>query len=120
LQSFFVYILIVTAAGYSNGIGQRLEKVGYNLKQTDEDLKSLSNQLSNQKIDIMNQLGDRCDIIEGQAKFFKAMTTERLDKVVVDLTGVAEQVDGILNGNTSAVVKLEGFHIFLCFLVIID
>ncbi len=63
-----------------------MEKVGNNLKQTDEDLKGLSNQLSTQRADIMNQLGDRCDIIEGQAKFFKTMTTERLDKVVVDLT----------------------------------
>lgn len=85
----------------------RLEKVGVNLKQTDDDLMKLAQQVEGNRADLSRQLADRCDVIEGQAKFFRTLMTEKTDSMSTDLREVKENVDGLLNGNTSAVMKLE-------------
>lgn len=98
---------ICCTAGYASASAQRLEKVGVNLKHTDEDLKKLAQQLNSQRLELSSQFEDRCELMEGQSKFFKTYATEKMDTISTSLRVVTEQVDGLLNGNTSAVAKLE-------------
>lgn len=100
-------IPINITASYAGAAALRLEKVGVNLKHTDEDVKGLAQQMVLQRSELSSQFGERCEEMDGRAKFFKTLVTERVDSMGKLLAEVKGNVDGLMNGNTSAVVKLE-------------
>lgn len=101
------YLMLCAIAGYASASALRLERVGNNLKHTDEDLQSLAKQLALQRQELTAQFTDRSELIEGQVKFFKTYASEKMEKMNNELKTVSEHVDGLMNGNTSAVMKLE-------------